>query len=192
MKVKSLAPVAAMLAVFLSASSSMFAAETTGSPPKGWFVAGSAPQQYVFGTEKCADGKCAFIKAKTETPTGFGTLMQLIAADKYIGKRLRLSATLRTAGANRAQLWMRMDGADSKMLGFYNMDDRPVIGTTDWKRYSLVLDVPEETKAIAFGMFLNGKGQVWAEDFKLEPVGKDVPVSSTQLPKTPLNLNFDQ
>lgn len=189
MKLKSLT--LAMLAVVLSASSS-FAADTPSAPPKGWFVAGSTPAQYVFGTDKCANGKCAFIKAKTEAPTGFGTLMQMIAADKYLGKRLRLSAMLKTSGANRAQLWMRMDGADSKMLGFYNMDDRPVTGTTDWKRYSLVLDVPEETQGIAFGVFLNGKGQLWAEDFKLEPIGKDVPVSITQLPKAPLNMNFDQ
>ncbi|MDE2500874.1 MAG: hypothetical protein KGL56_11855, partial [Alphaproteobacteria bacterium] len=129
---------------------------TTSSPPKGWFVTGSAPRDFVFGTEKCTNGKCAFIKAKTDTPSGFGTLMQEIAADKYIGKRLRLSAMLKTDDANHAQLWMRMDGADGKMLGFYNMDDRPVTGTTDWKRYSVVLDVPEGTQDIAFGMFLNG------------------------------------
>lgn len=160
--------------------------------PKGWIIAGSAPQQYVIGSEKCANGKCAFIKARSGAPTGYGTLMQEVAADNYRGKRLRLSALLKTADAGRAQLWMRMDGADSKMLGFYNMDDRPVTGTNDWKRYSLVLDVPEGTQDIAFGMFLNGKGEVWAEDFRLEAVGKDVPVSNFQMPKAPVNLNFGQ
>lgn len=176
---------------FLVMALSPASADPANAPPKGWMIAGSAPQQYVFGTDKCDNGKCAFIKSKTATPSGFGTLMQLIAADAYRGKRLRLSAMLKTADANRAQLWMRMDGADSKPLGFYNMDDRPVTGTTRWKRYSLVLDVPQGTQDIAFGMFLNGKGQVWAEDFKLEPVGKDVPVSSTQLPKVPQNMDFD-
>lgn len=180
-----------ILAAVLSISSA-FADNTTSPPPKGWIVTGSAPQQFVFGSEKCANGKCAFIKSKTDTPNGFGTLMQEIYADHYIGKRLRLSALLKTAGANHAQLWMRMDGADGKMLGFYNMDDRPVTGTTDWKRYSLVLDVPEGTTLIAFGMFLDGKGEMWAEDFRLDPVSKNVPVSSTPLSKAPLNMNFEQ
>jgi hypothetical protein len=180
-----------VLAAVLSISSA-FAYNTTSSPPKGWIVTGSAPQQFVFGTEKCANSKCAFIKSKTDTPSGFGTLMQEISANQYIGKRLRLSAMLRTADANHAQLWMRMDAADGKMLGFYNMDDRPVTGTTNWKRYSLVLDVPEGTQDIAFGMFLDGKGEVWAEDFRLDPVGKDVPVSSTPLSKSPVNMNFDE
>jgi len=172
--------------------SPVFAANSTSSPPKGWFITGSAPQQYVFGTQKCANGKCAFIKAKTNKPTGFGTLMQEIVADNYRGKRLRLSAMLKTTDANRAQLWMRMDGPNHKMLGFYNMDDRPVTGTTNWKRYSLVLNVPQETKGIAFGMFLNGKGEVWAEDFRLEPVSNSVPVSNMQLPQAPVNMDFDQ
>ncbi len=169
-----------------------FAGDTTRSPPKGWFITGSAPQQYVFGTENCTNGKCAFIKAKTGTPSGFGTLMQEVVADNYLGKRLRLSALLKTVDADRAQLWMRMDAADGQILGFYNMDDRPVTRTTDWKRYSVVLDVPKGTKDIAFGMFLNGKGEVWAEDFRLEPVSKDVPVSVARLPKAPLNMDFDQ
>ena len=87
-----------------------------------------------------------------------------------------------------------MDGPDKEMLGFYNMDDRPVTGTTDWKRYDVVLDVPEKTVAIAFGFFLNGKGEVWANDFKLEGVAKVVPLSEMpskhQLSKAPVNLNF--
>jgi len=189
MKFNSAIVCAALLAAALSPS---FAAETAGGVPKGCFVAGSTPQQFVFGTEKCTSGKCAFIKAKVDAPTGFGTLMQIVAADSYLGKRLRLSAMLKTADADRAQLWMRMDGADSKILGFYNMDDRPVTGTTDWKRYSLVLDVPNGTNNIAFGVFLYGKGKVWAEDFRLEPVSKYVPVSSTQLPKAPANMKFDE
>lgn len=191
MKHKSTTLGTAVLAAALCLSP-VAAAGSMSLPPKGWIITGSAPQQYVFGTEKCANGKCAFIRARTDHPSGYGTLMQEIVADNYLGKRLRLSAMLKTADANRAQLWMRMDGPNHKMLGFYNMDDRPVTGTTNWKRYSLVLEVPQETKGIAFGMFLDGKGEVWAEDFRLEPVSKSVPVSSMQLPKAPVNMDFDQ
>lgn len=189
MKLKSTILAPAVLAAALSLSPA-FAADTPSSPPKGWYMTGTAPQQFIFGTEKCAKSKCAFIKARNDSPSGFGTLMQMVGADRYLGKRLQLSAMLKTAGADHAQLWMRMDGPKSEMLGFYNMDDRPVTGTTDWKRYSVVLDVPDGTKAIAFGVFLNGKGALWIQDFKLDLVGKDVPVSISELPKTPVNLDF--
>ncbi|MDE1987176.1 MAG: transcriptional regulator [Alphaproteobacteria bacterium] len=166
-------------------------------PIKGWVIAGSDPQEYEIGTTHVAgvSGTCVFIKARTTSPSGFATLTQEIAADNYRGQRLRLSAQIKTDDAAAAQLWMRVDGPKRKILRFYNMGDRPVVGTTGWKRYDVVLDVPSDAVHVLFGYFLNGGGTVWSRDFKLEPVGKDVPVSvfpSKPLPKTPANMNFDQ
>jgi hypothetical protein len=170
-------------------------ADDCGIP--GWFLSGDNPAGYTCGTETAPGdaGKSSFIKAKSEAPTGIATLMQQIAADAYRGKRLRLTAAMKTANAGRAQLWMRVDGADRKMLAFYNMDDRPVTGTSDWKPYTVVLDVPQDAAGIAFGYFLGGQGEVWAKDLVLSVVGNDVPVSGAKpvdLPKTPSNLSFDQ
>ena len=183
------------LAVALATlSSGLPALAAPDFPAKGWAIAGSNPQGFDFGTERIsgAPGKSAYIKSKSASPSGFGTVMQTIAADNYRGQRLRLSALVKTADAVRAQLWMRLDGPSEKIVGFYNMDDRPVTGTTDWKRYSLVLDVPPETDDIAFGFFLNGRGEVWATNFKLEPVSKDTPVSAPPIPKAPVNTDFAQ
>ena len=163
-------------------------AALAGEVAKGWFITGSNPDQYSFGTEKVTGttgNKSAFIRAKSPSPTGFGTLMQYISAENYRGKRVRMSARMKSAEAGRAQLWMRVDpqatnaelSNGSKMLAFYNMDDRPVTGTSDWKRYDIVLDVPEKAFAIAYGFFLNGPGTAWTDDYKLEIVSKDVPVS---------------
>jgi hypothetical protein len=130
---------------------------------------------------------------------GYVTVLQTISADAYIGKRLQLSAMLKTQDADGAQLWMRMDGDDpnpmKNVLNFYNMDDRPITGTTDWARYNVVLDVPDKTKVIAFGFMLKGRGEIWANGVKLEEVGKNVRASATPnnpLPKAPVNLNFDR
>jgi hypothetical protein len=185
------------IACAVLAAVSLFAAALAAEPVKGWFTAGSAPANYDFGTEHTegtAHNKSAFIAAKSTKPEGFGTLMQMVVADSYRGKRLRLSARIKSANADHAQLWMRIDGPDQKMLGFDNMDSHPVTGTTDWKRYDVVLDVPDNSVDIAFGIFLNGGGKMWADDFKLEPVGKDVPVTAmdTDLHKGPTNMDFDQ
>lgn len=169
-----------------------------GTVLKGWWVAGTAPQDYDLGltTSGCQSGKCAYIKSIVPAPRGFATLMQQLAPDNYVGKRLRVSAALRTEDAAKAQLWLRIDGPNGQSLGFYNMDDRPVTGTTGWKHYEVVLDVPVQAVGVAFGYFLFGKGEVWADDFKLETVGKEVPVSMASsakpLPKNPANMNFNQ
>lgn len=188
---------AAVAAAAISLTPALSADATWGEIPNGWSSGGSAPQDYEFGTTQVEgiSGKCAVIKATAASPSGFGDLGQEIAADNYHGRRLRLSAKIKTDHANRAQLWMRVDGPGRKVLAFYNMGTRPVTGTTDWKRYDVVLDVPSDALDIAFGYFLSGGGTAWARDFKLETVGRDVPVSAPSkkpTPKTPVNMDFKQ
>lgn len=103
---------------------------------------------------------------------------------------------------------MRLDG-DRRLLGFDNMLNRPVTGTTDWKRYEVVLDVPAETINIFIGTLIDGTGQLWVDDVKLEIVGKEVDVtnqlSAEQMQvddarrnqkrsdiKQPVNLSFEE
>ena len=174
--------------------------------PRGWFVAGSAPQSYEVGTAPAdgARGKlAAYIKAKAGIPNaGFGTLMQCIRADDYRGKRLRLSARLRSVAAASEQLWMRIDGAPPAkdqppaVLGFYNMMDNPLRGTTGWQQRDVVLDVPAQSITICYGFFLaGGQGEAWADGLNLAPVGKEVALSPSLpagLPKAPTNLGFGQ
>lgn len=163
--------------------------------PQGWYKNGSAPNDFDAGSQagsRHAGDKNAFIRARQDT-SGFGSLMQTINAQAYRGKRVRFSGWLKANEANKAGLWMRVDGSDRKSASFDNMDDRPVAGTTDWKRYDIVLDVPSDASDIAFGFLLIGKGEVLADDFKIEEVGKDVPVTGSKgghLPDAPVNLDF--
>jgi hypothetical protein len=167
--------------------------------PEGWIVAGSTPADYEFGTDTSAgDGsKAAFIKGKSSAAaTGFGTLMQTVAADDYRGGRWKLTARMRTEDAMRAQLWMRVDGPDRKPQSFDNMNNRPVTGDSAWKTYEIVLDVPSDGFAIAFGVLLSGPGTVWVDDFKFERVPNTTPVTSPSVgqgqPRSPVNLDFNR
>lgn len=111
-------------------------------------------------------GTCA------ENDSDWVSLAQSIAADEFRGKRVRLSGWLKTDAVNKAGLWMRVDGKKTQ-LGFDNMDDRAVTGTTEWKQYAVVLDVPAEAVNLYFRTLVQGAGNVWADDFKLEIVGTD-------------------
>lgn len=164
--------------------------------PAGWSFGAAKPDAYETGTEagsSRAGGKVAFIRIKT-TDQGFGTLQQSINAEAYRGKRLHLSALLRSEHAGSAQMWMRIDGSGEHALGFDNMDDRPLKGDRDWQRCDIVLDVPDEAKSIAFGFFISGTGKVWADGFKLETVGHDVPTTNKVPPyrDRPANLDFSK
>jgi AraC family transcriptional regulator len=169
--------------------------------PTGWLVAGSAPNDYEFSrdTSTAQSGQSsALIAAKSGiTSSGFGTLMQTIDADNYRGARWRMSCYLKTRDVAKAQMWMRVDGPDRKILSFDNMDSRPVRGTTPWTRYEIVLDVPADSIDIAFGFFLTqGGGKVWGDNFKFEKVDSTVPVTAPASvaparPKEPINADFE-
>jgi hypothetical protein len=72
-------------------------------------------------------------------------------------------------------MWMRIDGPTSgEMLGFDNMKNRPIEGTNDWQKYEIVLDVPDNSTGVFYGVLIHGNGQAWLGDFSFEIVGDDV------------------
>ncbi|MCK7516664.1 MAG: hypothetical protein MZV64_02535 [Ignavibacteriales bacterium] len=74
---------------------------------------------------------------------------------------------------------MRIDGESNQQLGFDNMRDRAIKGTTDWKKYEIVLDIPENSTTINYGVLLGGDGKVWFDNFELKEVDKSVAVTNT-------------
>lgn len=117
------------------------------------------------------------------TKEGFAAAIQSIRPDEFRGKRVRLSGYMKSEGiAEWGGLWMRIDAEDPAiMLEFDNMENRPVKGTSDWKKYEIVLDVSPEAEEIVYGFLLKGKGQVWAYDVQLEAVGKEAVKTSRPL-----------
>ncbi|HYV86887.1 MAG TPA: hypothetical protein VFB49_13320 [Patescibacteria group bacterium] len=165
--------------------------------PAGWIRAGSHPGEYDMGvdrTNRRAGRAIAFVKGKAAEFHGFGTLMQSATAGDYRGKRVRFSADVRSEKVQSgwAGLWFRIDGArPGETLGFDNMQDRPLLGTTGWKRVEIVLDVPESAVGMAFGILLTGDGEVWMDNLKFEVVQRDVtPTGFSSGP--PRNLDFEK
>jgi beta-lactamase regulating signal transducer with metallopeptidase domain len=173
--------------------------DVTTTAPDGWWKNGSAPASYVTGVDRTVGNPkppSAYVKSIQPVSEGFGGMMQTCDATAYRGKRVRLSASLKTHDAiGGAYLWLRVDGGEGdKMLAFDNMQDRPVAGTRDWTPCAVVLDVPAEAKTLNFGFFIEKTGQAWVSGLAFEEVGSEVPTTSrigTQaLPPKPVNLEF--
>lgn len=168
------------------------------SVPRGWLLAGTKPAEYEVGVDAdqaYQEHASAFLKSKTLSIDGFGTLMQSVRAEQYKGKRVRLSGLVKSQEVvGWAGLWMRVDqGKD--MVAIDNMQDRPIKGTTGWQRYEVVLDVPQDSTGISFGILLDGAGEVWLSSTKFDVVGADVPVTGSgdrKIPDKPVNLEFTE
>jgi hypothetical protein len=172
------------------------------SIPNGWIKAGSHPAEYEMGTDTSTHhgGRASgYVKALTKDLHGFGTLMQTAEPGQYLGKRVRLSAFVKSEKVSDwAGVWMRVDGSaegnQPKVLAFDNMQSRPIKGSTDWTRVEIVLDVPSDAKDIAFGILLSRDGEVWLDDLKFEVVPTNVPVTGQGggITKAPTNLDFEK
>jgi len=152
--------------------------------PKGWRITGSAPQNYDMGVDRNAGqkGKDAItIKYTAKKNMKFGALANYIKIDKYLGKRIRMTGYIRSEKVDGwAGFWLRVDDStshDKRVLSFDNMYDKAIRGTTDWTKYTLVLDVPQNGTTIVYGALLSGKGQIWFDDVKFDLVGNEVPVT---------------
>lgn len=169
--------------------------------PAGWFKAGSKSDSYDMGIDKGAgmDGKnAASIKSVDKVIEGYGTLMQSANADKFIGKRIRLSGYIKSQNVSeKAGFWLRIGQANSQsFLAFDNMMDRAVTGTTDWKKHEIVLDVPEGASQISYGALLRGTGQIWFDKLNFEIVDTNVPTTGKKADRVkvkdePMNLDFE-
>lgn len=174
----------------------------TVGAPVGWHKNGAKPDFYAVGvdsTQTWGGMPSAYVESLAPTvEKGFGGMMQTTAAENYAGKRVRLSGWVKTQDANEGggHLWLRIDGQErGQMLGFDNMDNRPVKGTTDWQEASIVLEVPEGASSLNYGFFVSGGGKMWVSGQNIEVVGPDVPTTNMlkkrpSLPNVPRNLGF--
>ncbi|MCC6683803.1 MAG: hypothetical protein IT247_01905 [Bacteroidia bacterium] len=121
------------------------------------------------------------IKGEEIESSDFGTLRKSISANSYAGKRIRFSAWLKADEADAAAgLWLRVENKDY-MLAFDNTDNRMATGAKGWLKREAVLDVPQGAESIVYGLYLTGKGQMWADDILLEEVGKQVAVTGKEM-----------
>jgi beta-lactamase regulating signal transducer with metallopeptidase domain len=179
----------------------------TVGAPVGWWKNGSNLPGYEVGLDRSqtrAKPASAYVKSLVPQPAGFCGMMQMCNAENFRGKRIQLSAWVKAVEASKgAQLWFRIDGekvaGQPAMLGFDNMQDRPVQGSKDWTQCSVVLDVPDDAQALAYGFFMTGTGAAYINDFKIEEVSHAIAVTGRSreqiaekkgYPSAPVNLDF--
>lgn len=166
----------------------------------GWFLAGNKPKSYTIGLDKAtfkSGSSSAFLKSTDKKINGFGTLMQTCSAKDFLGKRVKMTAYVKSENVTDwAGMWLRVDSkVTQKAVSFDNMQDRPIKGSIDWVKCEIILDIPEESGTLNYGILLSGTGKVWFDDLIFEIVDK-IKVNTTkdnlpQILDKPVNTNFD-
>lgn len=180
---------------------------TKDAYPNGWFKYGDNPKDFSIGVDnKIAyhGQKSGFIESVVDKPSGFCTLMQTFNDEKYRNTRVRMTGYVKAGGAtDTVSMWVRVDDLDKKLRAdFDNMQNRPIVGTTDWIRCEIIFDVPDSKCNINFGFILAGPGKAWTDNVSFEVVNSTFnkttyPINKPLLPNTRLypikenNLDFE-
>ncbi len=102
-----------------------------------------------------------------------GDLRQTFLADDYRGKRVHLSAFLKTREIGAAELRLQVEGLN-EVLGQVGMQGGPLQGTHEWTRCTLEGEVPTESVAMELSLRVRGPGQVWLAFLHLEVVHENM------------------
>ena len=150
-----------------------------------WQADSTHPSAYLVGmtrAEGMTEGEGPVIAARQGAPrSGKGGVAQVRAAEEWRGKRVRLTARLKSRDAF-AQMVMHILSGPAGTENMRSIAARPLLGTSDWQNFQIVMDVPKDAEDIVYGFYLSGdKGAVWGDAFKLEAVGTDVAPSRPPL-----------
>jgi erythromycin esterase len=170
-----LAPAAAAARVELAFS--------TAGERQSWYLGGAGYDVGFDARETRGESgqslRLALAPGATPGPGAFAVATHSLAVAEARGKHLRLSGWIKTSAITRgwAGLWARVDGPQGS-LGFDNMQDRGLHGTTPWTPVAVEMDVPPEATGVVLGALLTGDGAAWVSDLavSLEPLRPAVPV----------------
>ncbi|HEX2937266.1 MAG TPA: helix-turn-helix transcriptional regulator [Bacteroidales bacterium] len=191
-----------LMLIFVCAGLFLANRNTNAQTIDGWFKAGNKPNSYSVGLDKSiykSGGSSAFIESIEKRINGFGTLMQTCSAKDYLGKRIKITAYIKSEKVSDwAGMWMRVDSKTREPLSFDNMQDRAIKGSKDWTKCEIVLDVPEESGTLNFGILISGTGKVWFDDISFEVVDKlkvkstSMKVDERKVQDKPSNIDFEK
>jgi RNA polymerase sigma factor (sigma-70 family) len=96
----------------------------------------------------------------------------------FLGQRVRLSGWIKTQDVqNWAGFSVLILDSSGHIYADGDMNEHSIQGTTDWQQIEWVTDVPSEPCSMYFGPFLYGTGELWADDFQMQAVPSNTPVS---------------
>jgi erythromycin esterase len=105
-------------------------------------------------------------------PSGASTFLLPDSIQK--GQIVKLSGFIKTENTSLDSIGLIINLIDSTEIAYKISSDVNLIGTHDWKEYSIELRNKNYPAKLAIGVALQGEGKMWADDLKLFIDGKQV------------------
>ncbi len=150
-----------------------------------WLADGTYPGGYEIGLDdKDAHGgkASAYIKSKRGLATGSDTasLEQWFDPSQFRNKRIRVTGYFRSDNVvDNIVMWLVAKSANVRAANVAKVVEDKTRGERGWQEFSLVVDVPRDCLLIDVTLSLEGQGNVWFDDLKIEIVDRNVPLTGS-------------
>ncbi|MCX6352148.1 MAG: hypothetical protein NTX03_09835 [Bacteroidetes bacterium] len=149
---------------------------------RGWKLKSHNPYAFRSGVDKeeshsgVASG---FINANKDNYNS-AWLTQQMNATQYKGKRVRMTAWVKSNDKGKkvwAGIFLTSNNGENKVSGFDNLYERKVHKAKDWNKCEIVMDIPDDSRILNFGLYKVYEGRAWIDDISFEVVDKNTPLS---------------
>ncbi|MES2987252.1 MAG: hypothetical protein V4808_05055 [Pseudomonadota bacterium] len=150
--------------------------------PTVWQRTGNAIGDYRFRVPEEAD-KPVCIGARISATNGFASLRRIIAADGMHGRYLHFSARVSTRNAGQVRFYMVAGDEFHRRGRGGDTSATPIMGTHGWRTVNMIIGpVPAYANHISYGFLLQGRGDAWLSDAKLELLTREEAKAVASLP----------
>jgi hypothetical protein len=146
--------------------------------PKGWVKDGKVDHYEFKVVPGGHDGKNSVtIKSSSTTLQSHSAFIwQNSLPTNFLGHRVKMTAFLKCQNiSDTAGLWFNVLHSPTQVL---ETDEHFLTGTTDWKKFQIVLDIPKGTSNLNYGAYISGTGQIWFSDISFVIVDKSIASTS--------------
>jgi len=165
--------------------------------PKGWSKSGTGAGSYIMkikANEGLNNSNALVLEASKENILGSGAVIQTINASNYTGKRIKLSAFIKTENVkefaclilcsqnNLADFWENTSVYEDKKTFLK--------GNHNFKKIECYLNVNYNFGNLVLGAMIKGEGKIWLDNFKIE-ILENLPDSVQIYSKEPQNTEFE-
>jgi C-terminal processing protease CtpA/Prc len=140
--------------------------------PKGWLIRPQSAYSVYLDSVNVKSGKYSIAIEHNGSYISAAQSIALVFPNNYEGK-ITLSGYIKTENVDGGFAGLAMQ-AGSKIAVDW-MDKNGRLGTTDWEKYEVSLDLePSQTQQIAVGGLFGDRGKMWIDDLQLTIDGKDI------------------
>jgi C-terminal processing protease CtpA/Prc len=141
--------------------------------PEGWIIHQQSGYSVSLDSMNVKSGKYSILIESTGAYANAAQSVTLVFPNNYDGEKITLSGYIKTENVDGGFAGLAMQAGSKTVIDY--MDKKGKLGTIDWEKYEVSLDLKHlQNREIIIGVLFGDQGKMWMDDFQITIDGKDI------------------